>query len=308
MWASTALDYWAAKHKLPYSTILSIDWDASDDAIRSLSFPQRRRVVKHASGHFGIGSMLKKWGMQNHAECPRCQANETPSHVILCTDVRATTVWETTLTKLDSWMLKKHTNPILQRIILQRLRDWHSGRHVSACPWDCTFKEALKNQDDIGWYPFLMGHVSNHWKGVQQDYYNSLALDNTGKQWVKQLILQLFNISWDMWDHRNNIKHKTLNPITLREIAILDTRIREEFELGSQELLSRDKRWFSKPHKVIIAKFTKVEKEQWLASVSNARWRWIRRREITRASQEASRRLLLNWITTAVPALPNPPA
>lgn len=30
-----------------------------------------------------------------------------------------------------------------------------------------------------------------------------------------------------------------------------------------------------------------AEKEKWLASVANARWRWTRRREIQRASQDA---------------------
>lgn len=308
MWAGTALNYWADKHKLPFSTILSIDWDASGDAIRSLTFPQRRRVVKHASGHFGIGVMLQKWGLQNHAECPRCQQKETAAHVLLCPDPRAVTVWETTLTKLDSWMLKKHTNPATQKAIIQRLREWHDGSTISAAPWNCTFKEALKAQNAIGWYPLLMGHVSNHWRAVQQDYYNSLALDNTGKQWVKQLLIQLFNISWDMWDHRNGIKHSALNPALLQEIQLLDSSMQTEFEFGNRDLLSRDKRWFSKPCQTLIEKFTKVEKEQWLASVANARWQWTRRRETIRASYEASRRLFRNWITPAVLPPPNPPA
>lgn len=308
MWAPTALNYWAGKHGLPFETILSIDWDISGEAIKSLTFPQRRRIVKHACGHFGIGIVLQRWGMQDHADCPRCQAPETAVHVLRCRDPRAVTVWDTTLSKLESWMMKKRTNPDLQRAILQRLREWHSDSPFGPIPWDCTFKDAFKNQDAIGWYPFLLGHVSYHWQGVQQDYYNSLALDNTGKQWVRQLILQLFNISWDMWEHRNGIKHKTSTPAQLRALLLLDTRIRAEFALTDTDLLFRDKKWFFKPLSVLLDTYTPIEKEQWLASVSAARWRWTRRRDLTRASQDASQRMLRLWLQPHNPPLPNPPA
>jgi hypothetical protein len=228
MWAGTALDYWATKHDLPFTTVLSIDWDTHGEALQSLSFGPRRRVVKHASGHFGVGSVLKKWGAQDHSECPRCQQHETPSHVLSCKAPSAVNVWETSLTKLDTWMEKKHTNPDLRSAILQRLREWQLGRPISPPSWNCSFKKALKAQNSIGWYPLLLGHVSNSWRDVQQAYYTSLGLDNTGKQWVKQLILQLFNISWDMWEHRNGIKHNTIHPAKAREIQQLDLRIHDE--------------------------------------------------------------------------------
>jgi hypothetical protein len=196
-----SLEYWAEKHNLPFQTVLSIDWDASGAAIDSLSFAQKRRVVKQACGHFGVGSVLRKCGTQENSDCPRCQSHKNPSHVLLCPDPRAKTVWNTTLAKLGSWMLQKNSSPDLCNAILQLLREWHSGRPIAPPSWNCSFKKALHAQNAIGWYPFLMGHISNYWSDAQQAYYTKLALDNTGKQWVKQLILQLFNISWDMWDH-----------------------------------------------------------------------------------------------------------
>ena len=85
--------------------------------------------------------------------------------------------------------------------------------------------KALFDQQNIGWYPFLLGHVSIHWRSVQQAYYTWIGHRNTGKKWVKQLILQLFNISWDMWEHRNGIKHNTLTPEKRRKLHTLDTTI-----------------------------------------------------------------------------------
>jgi hypothetical protein len=69
MWATKGLDYWATKHALPFVATLLIDWDACGDAIRTLSFACRRRMIKHASGHFGVGSTLQKWGVQDNSNC-----------------------------------------------------------------------------------------------------------------------------------------------------------------------------------------------------------------------------------------------
>ena len=61
LWANTAQEYWAEKHKITILDTLSIDWDACGEAIKSLLFPKRRRIVKHACGHFGIGKKMLQW-------------------------------------------------------------------------------------------------------------------------------------------------------------------------------------------------------------------------------------------------------
>ena len=80
-----------------------------------------------------------------------------------------------------------------------------------------------------------------HWQGVQQAYHNSLNLDNTGKQWVKQLILQLFNISWDMWEDRNGITHSHYSDLSkkLHEIQTLGTLLTTAYAMISVGLSNR---------------------------------------------------------------------
>jgi hypothetical protein len=200
------------------------------------------------------------------------------------------------LDKLDSWMLKKNTDQLLRQTILLRLREWHHGEPPSPVPWDCPFREALQSQDAIGWYPLLLGHVSHHWKDVQQAYYTSLSLDNTGKQWVCQFILQLFNVSWDLWEHRNGIKHNTVTPAKRRKLDAVNALIRDEFVTGPTQLLPRDRRWFAESPDSLIQKYSLVEKNQWLASVACARWRCTRRRSILQATQEAQRHAFHLWL------------
>ena len=288
-----------------------VDWKACGKAIKSLSFPKHRRVVKHATGHFGHSSKLFQWKNQDHEECPLCKERETPEHILRCKDRRARQVWDEAITKLDDWMSKTRTNPEMQEAIIRTLRLWHRGKPIPRAPWLCEFRQALQSQHSIGWYPFLMGHVSIHWQSAQQSYYTWLGHRNTGKKWVTSLILQLYNISWDMWEHRNNIKHNTLNPAKFRKIRALDTSIRQEYTKGQDNLLSRDQRWFKHTAQTIIDQYTPTEKSQWLTSIRNARWRWLQRQESHRLTQDASRQLLRNWLIplqSKPPTQVNPPA
>jgi hypothetical protein len=304
LWAVPGISYWSRKHSVPLMTLATVDWDSCGDALRSLSFARRRRLVKHASGHCGVGTTLKKWGLQDDTDCPRCGKEEDTIHVLRCRDPRALTVWETTLTHLDSWLLRKHTDPVIRRTILSRLREWHDGTPFSPIPWDCSFSSAITAQDAIGWYPFLLGQVSHHWKEAQQAYYTTLARDNTGKQWVKKLIIQLFNISWDLWEHRNGIKHSTLNPLKRREVQLYNDRITLEFATGDRCLLPRDKRWLRGSLGNLLRKLTPEQKQQWLTSVANARLRWQRRRALHASTQAASRRFFRRWLHTLEPSPP----
>jgi hypothetical protein len=107
---------------------------------------------------------------------------------------------------------------------------------------------AKLNQDNIGWYPFLLGHLSHYWQAIQHDYFVSLGLlmRNTGAKWTAQLIINLFNTSWDMWEHRNGIKHKTLMPAKLRAIRDLDSSISNKYSQGPSHLFPKDKQWLQK--------------------------------------------------------------
>ena len=303
MWANTAQEYWAKKHNISIAETLSIDWDACGEAIQSLSFPKRRRIVKHACGHFGIGKMMLLWKFQDHDECPLCNQRETPEHVLQCKDQRALDTWKLALTKLETWMEKNYTNPALSTAIITRLKSWHDYQPIAPPSWTCTFSPTLLAQQAIGWYPLLMGHLSNQWKGIQQAYYSWIGRRRTGKKWIKLLIVQLFNISWDMWEHRNAIKHNTPTAAKLRELQSLDDTIRDEYSLGTTNLIPRDHQWFQVPLETVLQEYDINKKQQWIVSVAQARMRWKRRLEHVQHSQNASRQILRNWLTP----IPNPP-
>jgi hypothetical protein len=73
MWANTGIKFWAKKHSISNNTAkMTIDWDICKKALTGLKFHKPRCLVKHATGHFGNGVNLKRWGFDDHDECPLC--------------------------------------------------------------------------------------------------------------------------------------------------------------------------------------------------------------------------------------------
>jgi hypothetical protein len=143
------------------------------------------------------------------------------------------------MTKLQLWMESATTMPELQEALITRLRQWKGlTRHNPTWTTLHGLRHAVGNQDELGWYNFLMGRISIEWKAVQQRYYDWLGKRNTGRKWAVALIQKIFEVSWDMWDHRNEVRLNTITPAKARRIHVLNARVKLFFQ---QLKLSRQK-------------------------------------------------------------------
>jgi hypothetical protein len=98
----TSKSYWQRRGNMSASNISTIDWELISKAFTNLTTAKKRRVAKHASGHFGSGKMMQIWKFQDHAECPRCpEQDEDPPHILNCPAPSATLRWEKALTVLE---------------------------------------------------------------------------------------------------------------------------------------------------------------------------------------------------------------
>ena len=140
-----------------------------------------------------------------------------------------------------------------------------------------------------------MGRVGTRWRDVQQRYYEWLVRRNTGRTWVKALIQKVWAVSWDMWDHRNEVRLGTITAAQLREVAATNHRIAEEFVTGLEGLGFRDHHWFDKPLNHVL-KYDQEHKAQWIASVELARDRHANVHEYESATLRCQRDLMLSWI------------
>jgi hypothetical protein len=284
---STAiLKHWSKRRNIPANLIHSIDWQACKHAIKLLGLNYSLWIPKWLAGFAPVGKVLLRNKLQPHAECPRCSAFETTAHVLLCPAPKATQQWEASLANLNVWLIKANTLPDLRKAIISRLRSWRNA--TAPQPPSYTWpgvNDLVLLQDLVGWRSFLEGGVLQAWAAKQQDYYNWLQRRNTGKRWVTTLIKKLWQISWNMWEHRNGALTDPECPASIREHARLDALITTEYEEVSP-LAKRDRRWFRRPKEVLHTESLEF-KTQWLESVRLARVRYARRHNTSTQAQRS---------------------
>jgi hypothetical protein len=156
----TSKSYWQRRGNMSASNISTIDWELIGKAFTNLTTAKKRRVTKHASGHFGCGKMMQIWKFQDHAECPRYpEQDEDPAHILSCPAPSATLRWEKALTVLEVWMTAQHTMPELTAALLRCLHKWkhpNPSRRFAQAAITTRYglRAAILEQDDIGWYNF----------------------------------------------------------------------------------------------------------------------------------------------------------
>jgi hypothetical protein len=76
----------------------------------------------------------------------------------------------------------------------------------------------------------------------------------TGRRWATAVIEKLWNIAWDIWEHRNGILHRQENLVAQSLIIQLNARVSRTYtELSSRTLRHNDR------HLVYLTLFTLLQ-------------------------------------------------
>lgn len=270
------LQHWTKRNRFPADMINNINWSASADAMKKLGIHRARWACKYVSGYIGVGTTLHKWKLQATPQCPRCEEDETTAHVVQCQAPAADARWQASLKELEIWMRRQHTMPDIATAILSRMMQWRNNEPFTPPTYDWPGLNTLVlRQDSIGWQPFIEGCTDIEWEAKQQDYYSWLERRNTGKRWISSLIKKVWSIAWDMWQHRNQVKHAPQSEHFLQAQAALDICLRKEYATGWERLLRKDYRWFRRDIELLLVESNEW-KHKWIASVTQARLRATR--------------------------------
>jgi hypothetical protein len=282
------LQHWSERRQIPQHLITNIDWEACQAAIKRLGLNKQLWIPKWLAGFAPVGKVLQRNKLQDHSECPRCTAFEDTNHVVLCTAPQAQKTWDASVSLLKTWLLKANTMPDIYQAILSRLQAWRTNSQLPnpSYRWPGV-NDLVRAQTLIGWRAFLEGAVLKAWAAKQQEYYDWIRRRNTGKRWITTLIKKLWEISWNMWEHRNGELANPECAASLREHERLDILITDEFD-DLSTLAKRDRRWFRRPKEVLFTEPIEY-KQQWLESVHLARVKYTRRH---RTSTQAQRNLM----------------
>jgi hypothetical protein len=195
--------------------------------------------------------------------------------------------------RIDAWMSNNQTAPEVRTVITTRLKQW-SG-NLLMTPIETTtygLQDALTLQDEIGWDNFFEGRIATRWEQIQNEHYAWCRSRKSGRRWTIALITKLWDVAWDLWEHRIGIVHAKENEEILHGMATVDASIRDHFLRGPNGLPSRLQRLFQGTVDEIL-KAPIIYRQRWLQRVTIARARAIRRQN-DRYSNE--RHTMYTWL------------
>ena len=144
----------------------------------------------------------------------------------------------------------------------------------------------------------MLGRVTTLITKIQHHHLQARQQKSTGDSWTASLIVQLWTINRNMWEHRNQVKHSTEHPDHLSAMDDIMSEVLAQADMGYDSLLPADRRLY--PHN--LDKFrgqTKAQLLQWLASMQLAREAYKREQgqQILQLQQQQTH--MRSWLSTA---------
>jgi hypothetical protein len=156
------------------------------------------------------------------------------------------------------------------------LRSWRSNSAVTEYDVSDT-KQTYNSQSEIGWHNFLQGLPSKRWKIAQQRYYNSIQYPASSKKWMTNLLNLFIKLGRALWEHRNEVKHRTKRPRHNAEEERTNEEIILEYHQGTRDLPIGEHHFFRCTLATLLQKPFPYRKS-WLANLTTARQRQARKR------------------------------
>ena len=289
-----AFEYWTETNynKMTTKAFYNVHWDAMGKAMTSSTLYKRQFIAKHATGHCGVGKMMRRWGFRKSDRCPRCnRSNETALHVITCQHETANEKWDEGIKQFQEWLGQQKTDPSIISAIISNLRKWRKSGGIFGHHYDKPTEKALKEQNEIGWDHFMLGRISQQWKTLQEKYYKRLNLRKTGDTWARELIKEIWSLHWTIWNQRNETLHNTGNHKVLGTKEY-EREIQKELTEGYAFLLPNEKYLLKGITMGKVRKWSANKKEKWLRTVQAARHTSCIRHQKTRQSRQN----MHNWL------------
>jgi hypothetical protein len=191
-------------------------------------------------------------------------------------------------------MEEAQTDPEIRTAIETRLSQWSDKLPLLPIQTNSVgLQDAIQSQDAIGWWDnFFEGCIAKDWEQAQDAYYKWCRSRKSARRWTTALIQKLWNVAWDLWEHRNGIVHAAENAEIIHGMAEIDIEICAQFQQGPHGLQQRDHGLFTGPVNGILAASI-VYRQRWLQKVQTARARASRRQAETYSGERQALLALL---------------
>jgi hypothetical protein len=284
-----AMEYWDRKKRFGSATAEQIDWDSFWVAMKLTPLNRQRWVSKMVSGFCATGKMMRRRRERTTDECPRCGQVEDVEHVWRC-QFDTASIWEKALSGLKEWLMANSSHPEMTRLIIEGLSRWRDGSDLdkvsTTIPW---LHELIIKQTECGWRNFFEGMLITDWEKVLKLHFGRIRSAKSPRRWLSAIIRKLWQIAWDLWEHRNGYLHQTENNLWSQQ---LDREIANQFALGCKDLDAKTRCLFQKGEQHIRSRPLDIKKQ------------WVKRIQMAReqaalgghGTYQAERKMMAKWI------------
>lgn len=150
---------------------------------------------------------MKHWKFWDQPLCPRClEPEDHRFHVFCCMHSKVATFWDRWLECLAVWLVAKTIHPDLCQGLLSILCTWKDDIPWQPHPSDYpNVIHLYECQRQAGLNAVIDGFLHLEWAAVQHNYYIWLHCCTIGFGWLLQVIRRLWEVAWDLWQHRNRV-------------------------------------------------------------------------------------------------------
>ena len=221
-----------------------VDWNSVSSALHSVPRMFATWACKQVNNVAGTNIAQSRYKPDHSPKCPSCGiVNESCAHILFCEEVGRVDAMMQTIGLLDTWLLKVGSDSGLRRSILDYARG-RGGRSMTEITGNRgrRFRSFAKSQDIIGWRRFMEGMVSKELIKIQTTYYEIHGGKYTPTSWVRQLVIQLLEITHGQWLYRNVQVHDNVSGIVATERKEkLQEAIETQILQGGEGLAEEDK-------------------------------------------------------------------
>ncbi len=249
----------------------------------------------------GVGRFRKRWKIWSHDKCPRCGAMETIQHVISCPAPEAREVWAKVIKGLREWMESVRSNTqIIESLVGAVCNNPPTPAEVGHDP---SLHVAMLQQAVIGFELIVEGWLAIEWEGAQKSYFKLLNSHKSGQRWMICLLQRLWQIVWDMWEHRNEVLHHQQNQATNVNTRDLDKAIKRLYDQAIFRLPHTLDRYLTKKSLRTILRLPRECKMKCAKAMNIALTHIKNKQEKERRDRTSMCRRLYRWLSGQIESL-----
>jgi hypothetical protein len=161
---------------------------------------------------------------------------------------------------IRNWLMSNNTHPEMTRAIIEslnRLRTEDPSPVMTHIQW---LQDLINKQSSCGWHNFFEGLLLKDWRVVMIHYISKNRSKKSPKRWITALIQKLWQVAWDLWEHRNGYLHEKEDNLILKQA---NKGIQDQFKLGYAELDQHTQALFTRGSASILQKPLDI-RQQWL--------------------------------------------